>query len=61
MTLKYSFWKGLLKSFISAVIFAIPLVALSLPNELLELTLGGFLILVVNFLKVKAAEAGMIK
>lgn len=55
--MKYSFLKGLSKSATQAAIFAIPLLLMSLPNEWTELTIGGLLTLVVNYLKVKYQEA----
>jgi hypothetical protein len=54
--MKYSFGKGLKKGVISVIIFAIPLVALQFP-QFTELTIGGLLVMIVNFLKVKYQSA----
>jgi hypothetical protein len=56
INMKYSFGKGLKKGVISVIIFAIPLVALQFP-QFTELTIGGLLVMIVNFLKVKYQSA----
>lgn len=50
--MQYSFGKGVLKSVINVVLFAIPVLLASNPAWL-DLTLGGVLVLIVNFLKIK--------
>lgn len=50
---KYSFKKGLGKGMVAMAIFAIPLVLDILPSETLNLTLGGALTMLLNYLKVK--------
>jgi len=53
---QYSFWKGLLKAIITIVLIGIPVVLDILPQEILNLTLGGILVLVLNYLKVKYSK-----
>ena len=53
---KYSFWKGLKKAVVSVILVGLPLVVTALPQEWMNLTLGGVLVLLVNFLKVKFAK-----
>ena len=48
----YSFSKGLGKAVISAVLFAIPIFITSFPDWA-NLTIGGGLMLIYNFIKVK--------
>lgn len=50
--MKYSFWKGLSKGIISVIVFAAPLVLLDNPAWA-NLTIGGLLTMVVNWLKVR--------
>ena len=50
---KYPFVKGLVKSLKYAVLFLIAGLLVGLKPELKELTLGGLLILLYNFLKIK--------
>ena len=52
MNNKYSFGKGLVKGIISVVVFAVPFVVLQFPTYA-NLTIGGVLTILVNFLKVK--------
>lgn len=56
MTKKYSFWKGLGKSVVSVILVGLPLVVTVLPSEWMNLTLGGVLVLLVNYLKVRFAK-----
>ncbi len=49
---KYSFTKGLKKGAISIILFAIPFFITSFP-EIANLTIGGILMLGLNFIKVK--------
>lgn len=51
--MKYSFKKGLTKSIISAVVFYLPILVGFLPAEWMNMTIGGVLALLVNFVKVK--------
>lgn len=60
LTPKYSFLRGVGKSLINAVIFGFPILLQVLPHEWMNLTVGGILYIVYNFLKVKATQAGMI-
>lgn len=60
--MKYNFGKGLWKSVVSAVIFGFPLFVTGLESmpqtsQYLDLTLGGVLALVVNYLKVKHKQS----
>lgn len=50
--MKYSFTKGLGKGLIGVVVFALPLILADNPTWA-NLTLGGGLLMVVNYLKVK--------
>jgi hypothetical protein len=65
MEKKYSIWKGLGKSLIQVVIFGLPLLVTSLETmpqtaAWMDLTVGGVLSVIVNFLKTKTKEAGML-
>lgn len=51
--MKYSFWKGLLKTLINLFIFLAPLAVQLLPSEIANVTLSGAIYLFVNYLKVK--------
>lgn len=51
--MKYSFTKGLFKAIISTVLFGIPVLLNVLPQEWQNLTIGGALALLYNFIKVK--------
>ena len=51
--IKYSFGKGFQKGAISFCLFAIPFALNVLPAEWMNLTVGGILIIVMNWLKVK--------
>ena len=50
--MNYSFLKGIKKGVVSAIIFAVPLILLNNPDWA-NLTIGGVLVVAVNFLKVK--------
>ena len=49
---KYSIKKGLIKAFLSVVLVGIPVALQALPQDWQNLTLGGALILLYNYLKV---------
>jgi len=49
---KYSFWIGFKKAFVQVILFGLPLLAQILPEAWMNLTLGGVLTLVVNYIKV---------
>jgi len=57
--MKYSFKKGLVKLLKYIIIFALPVLAdkliISYP-EIAQLTAGGILVMIVNYLKVKASK-----
>lgn len=53
---KYSFKKGLLKAFFSIIIVGVPILIQVLPQEWMNLTLSGVLLMLVNYLKVVMAE-----
>jgi hypothetical protein len=48
--MKYSFWKGVKKGLISMIIFAIPVLINMFP-DFMNLTIGGVLVVVVNYIK----------
>jgi len=48
----YKFLVGLRKGLVAVAVFAIPLFLTNFP-EVAQLTIGGLLIMLVNFLKVK--------
>lgn len=50
--MQYKFSKGLVKGIVSAIIFAIPVFITAFP-EWANLSIGGALVLLVNFIKVK--------
>jgi hypothetical protein len=50
---KYSFWKGVKKAVLSVILVGAPIVISALPAQWMDITLGGLLVLVVNFIKVK--------
>ena len=52
----YSFWKGVKKSVVSVVLVGLPVVLTILPAEWQNLTIGGVLVLLVNWLKVKYSK-----
>jgi hypothetical protein len=52
---KYSFLKGFWKAVISIVLFAIPIFLTNFP-AVADLTIGGVLVLLVNFIKFKVAK-----
>lgn len=49
----YSFVTGLKKAVINLAIWAIPVALLSLPQEWQELTVGGALVLLANYVKMR--------
>ena len=49
---QYSFGKGLWKAVINVILFAIPIFLTSFP-QWADLTLGGVLVLLMNFVKVR--------
>jgi hypothetical protein len=49
--MKYSFKKGIIKAVISVVLVGVPLLLQVLPTEALNLTLGGLLVLLQNYVK----------
>ena len=51
--MKYSFLKGIVKSAVAVLLVGLPVVVQVLPAEWMNLTVGGLLVLLVNFLKVK--------
>ena len=51
--IKYSFWKGLWKSAISLFLVLTPIILQVAPNQYLDITIGGVLLLAVNWAKVK--------
>ena len=51
--MQYSFWKGVKKAVLSVILVGAPVVLSALPAEWMNLTVGGVLVLAVNFLKVK--------
>lgn len=50
--MKYSLKKGLTKGLLSAFLFAVPFAVSSFP-DIANLTIGGALVILANFLKVK--------
>ena len=54
--MEYSFWKGLKKSVVSVILVGLPLVVTLLPQEWMNLTLGGLAVLLLNYLKVRFAK-----
>lgn len=51
--MQYSFAKGLIKAAVSTALFAIPVLLNVMPQEWMDLTVGGVLVLLMNFLKIK--------
>lgn len=49
----YSFQKGLKKAVVNMVLIGLPILVQVLPAEWANLTLGGALVLIVNYLKVR--------
>lgn len=47
----YSFKKGLGKTLLSMALVGIPIIAQLLPSDVLNLTLGGLLVLGLNYVK----------
>jgi hypothetical protein len=53
MPTKYSVWRGLSKVLVQAFIFGLPIMAQALPAAWMNITLSGFIALIVNYLKVQ--------
>jgi len=53
---KYSFWKGVKKSALSVILVGAPIVISALPTQWMDITVGGLLVLIVNYLKFKATK-----
>ena len=49
--MKYSVLKGLKKAIISVILIGVPLLLQVLPEQWLNLTLGGLLVLLANYVK----------
>jgi hypothetical protein len=56
MEKNYSFWKGVWKAVVSVVLVGAPVVFTIMPAEWQNLTMGGLLVLLVNFVKVKYSK-----
>lgn len=50
---EYKLSKGLVKSVVSMLLVGLPIVLQIMPSEYANLTIGGALVLLVNYLKVK--------
>ena len=50
---KYSFSQGVIKSLKYVVVFAVAMLVTGLQPEIKELTVGGILVLLLNFIKVQ--------
>ena len=50
---KYSLWKGLWKGVLGVALVGAPIVVSALPAEWMNYTIGGLLLMLVNFLKVR--------
>lgn len=55
--MEYSFTKGLGKGVIAFILFALPLLTQFLPNDILNLTVGGLLTIAFNYIKFKYQKA----
>ncbi len=55
-TKKYSFLKGLWKGMLGVVLVGAPILVSALPQEWMNYTIGGVLLMIVNFLKVRYAK-----
>lgn len=53
----YSFWKGLKKAAIGALLFGLPVIVQATPEAWKNITLGAILALVANYVKVKWSAA----
>ena len=51
--IKYSFGKGLWKTVVSLFLVLAPIILQVAPNQYLDITIGGALLLIVNWAKVK--------
>lgn len=56
MNNEYSFWKGFKKAVVSVILIGAPLVVSVLPADWANLTIGGALVLMVNYIKVKYSK-----
>ena len=56
MEKKYSFWKGVGKAVVSVILVGLPLVFQVVPQEWLNLTIGGALVMILNWIKVRYAK-----
>jgi len=56
MEKKYSFWIGLKKVLLNLIIVGVPLVLQILPSDILNLTVSGILLLILNYIKVNYAK-----
>ena len=56
MNKSYSFWTGLKKGLVNVVLIGAPLVFTLLPQEWMNLTVGGLAVMLLNFLKVKFSK-----
>lgn len=50
---KYSFWKGVYKAIISMIIIGLPIIFNILPSDILNMTLGGVLAVILNWAKIR--------
>lgn len=55
-TMKYSLFIGIKKSLLAIVLVGLPIVIQILPTDIMNLTLGGLLTLLFNYLKVKGSQ-----
>ena len=53
---KYSFLKGVKKSLVAVVLVGLPVLVSVLPAQWMDYTIGGVLVLIVNFLKVRYSK-----
>jgi len=51
--MKYSFWRGIYKALIGMIIIGLPIIFQILPTDIMNLTLGGILALILNWAKIK--------
>lgn len=52
----YSFQKGLKKAVVNMILIGLPMLVQVLPVEWANITLGGALVLIVNYIKVRFAK-----
>ena len=53
MKKKYLFWRGIYKALIGMIIIGFPIIFQILPTDIMNLTLGGILALILNWAKIK--------